>query len=83
MATLAEAFHEPIRRALENVANEVLIEQLELLGERLGAGLNKIVPAGVALDLSALQFGSVQISIEKPVIRLEGVATGSAQLVLR
>ena len=83
MATLAEAFHEPIRRALENVANEVLIEQLELLGERLGAGLNKIVPAGVALDLSALQFGSVQISIEKPVIRLEGVASGSAQLVLR
>jgi hypothetical protein len=83
VATLVEAFHEPIRRALENVANEVLIEQLELLGERLGAGLNKIVPAGVALDLSALQFGSVQISIEKPVIRLEGVASGSAQLVLR
>ncbi len=83
MATLAEAFHEPIRRALENVANEVLIEQLELLGERLGAGLNKIVPAGVGLDLSALQFGSVQISIEKPVIRLEGVATGRAQLMLR
>ena len=36
VATLVEAFHEPIRRALENVANEVLTEQLELLGERLG-----------------------------------------------
>ena len=83
VATLVEAFHEPIRRALENVANEVLIEQLELLGKRLGAGLNRIVPAGVALDLSALRFGSVKVSIEKPVIRLEGVATGSAQLMLR
>jgi hypothetical protein len=83
VATLVEAFHEPIRRALENVANEVLTEQLELLGERLGARLNRIVPAGVALDLSALQLGSVRISIEQPVIRLEGIASGSAQLVLR
>ena len=83
MASLVEAFHEPIRRALENVANEVLVQQLDDFGERLRAGLHKIVPAGVALDLSALQLDSVQISIEKPVIRLEGVASGSAQLMLR
>ena len=58
---LAEAFHEPIRQALEDAANQALAQQLALLGERLGAVLKKIMPAGVVLDLSALQLGSVQI----------------------
>jgi len=80
---LAEAFHEPIRQALEDAANQALAEQLALLGERLGAVLKKITPAGVVLDLSALQLGSVQIAIEEQGIRLDGTATGSVRLVVR
>jgi len=80
---LAEAFHEPIRQALEEAANQALAEQLELLGGRLGTVLKKITPAGVVLDLSALQLGSVQIDIEQQGIRLDGTATGSVRLVVR
>jgi hypothetical protein len=80
---LAEAFHEPIRQALEDAANQALAQQLALLGERLGAVLKKITPAGVVLDLSALQLRSVQILIEQQGIRMDGTATGSTRLVLR
>jgi hypothetical protein len=83
LGMLAEAFHEPIRQALEEAANQALAGQLELLGGRLGAVLKKITPAGVVLDLSALQLGSVQIAIEQQGIRLDGTATGSVRLVVR
>ena len=83
LGMLAGAFHEPIRQALEEAANQALAQQLALLGERLGAVLKKITPAGVVLDLSALQLSSVQIHIEQQGIRLDGTATGSARLVLR
>jgi hypothetical protein len=83
LGILAGAFHEPIRQALEEAANQALAQQLELLGERLGAVLKKITPAGVVLDLSAFQLSSVQIHIEQQGIRLDGTATGSARLVLR
>jgi len=82
MGVLAEAFHEPIRQALEDAANQALVQQLGLLGERLGTVLKKITPAGVALDLSALQLRSVQILVEHQGIRLDGTATGSVRLVL-
>ena len=71
------------RQALEDAANQALAQHLELLGERLGTVLKKITPAGVVLDLSALQLSSVQILIEQQGIRLGGTATGSARLVLR
>jgi hypothetical protein len=80
---LAEAFHVPIRQALEEAANQALAEQIELLGARLGTVLKKITPAGVVLDLSALKLGSVQIAIEQQGIRLDGTATGKIRLVLR
>jgi Domain of unknown function (DUF4403) len=83
LGVLAEAFHEPIRLALEEAANQTLAQQLELLGERFGTALRKIIPAGVALDLSALQLRSVQIGIEPQGIRLDGTATGNARLVIR
>jgi hypothetical protein len=83
LGMLAEAFHEPIRQALEEAANQALTEQLELLGERLGMVLKQIMPAGVALDLSALQLSSMQIAIEQQGIRLEGSAAGNVRLVLR
>jgi hypothetical protein len=83
MGLLAEAFHEPVRQALESAANQALAQYLDLLGERLGAVLRKITPAGVALDMSALQLRSVQIHIEQQGIRLDGTATGSARLALR
>jgi hypothetical protein len=73
----------PIRQALEDAANRAMGQQLALLGERLGAVLKKITPAGVVLDLSALQLSSVQIHIEQQGIRLDGTATGSTRLVLR
>jgi len=83
LGMLAEAFHEPIRLALEDAANQALAQHLKLLGERLGAVLKKITPPGVALDLSALQLSSVKILIEQQGIRLDGTATGSARLLLR
>jgi len=45
--------------------------------------LKKITPAGVVLDLSALQLSSVKILIEQQGVRLDGTATGNARLVLR
>ena len=83
MGLLAEAFHDQIRQALEVAANQALSQQLELLGERLGAVLKKITPAGVALDMSAMQLRSVQIRIIEKGIRLDGTATGSVLLLLR
>ena len=83
LGMLTEAFHEPIRQALEEAANQALAQQLALLGERLGTVLKNITPAGVALDLSALRLGSGQIAIEEQGIRLDGTATGSVRLVLR
>ncbi len=82
MGVLAKAFHEHIRQALEEAANQALEQHLDLLGERPGTVLKKIAPAGVTLDMSALQLSSVQIRIEKQGIRVDGTATGSVRLVL-
>jgi hypothetical protein len=83
MGVLAEAFHEPVRQALESAANQALAQRLDLLSERLGAVLKKITPAGAAFDMSALRLRTVQIDIEQQGIRLDGAATGNARLVLR
>jgi len=82
LGLLAKAFHEPIRQALESTADQAMAQHLELLSERLGAVLKKITPAGVTLDMSALQLQSMQIHIVQQGIRLDGTATGSARLVL-
>ena len=83
MALLEEAFHEHIRQALEAAANEALAQQIELLGERLETALEKILPTGVLLDMSALQLRSLQIDIVQQGIKLDGAVTGSARLLLR
>jgi hypothetical protein len=83
LGVLAKAFHEPIRQALEDAANQALTQHLERVGARLGTVLKKIAPPGVTLDLSALQLHSVQVHIEPKGIRLDGTATGSARLLLR
>jgi len=82
MGLLTRALHEPIRQALESAANQALSQHLDRLGERLGMVLDKITPAGVELDMSALQLRNVQIHIVPQGIRLDGTATGSARLVL-
>jgi hypothetical protein len=83
VAALAEAFHEHLRQALEDAANQALAQYLGLLGERLGTALKKIMPAGVMPDLSAVRLDSVQVHVEPRAIRLDGTATGSVRLVLR
>ena len=83
MGLLAQAFHEPVRQALEVAFNQALSRQLELLAGRLGGVLQKITPAGVVLDMSALQLRSVQIDIVQQGIRLEGNASGHVQLLIR
>ncbi|MEN8206313.1 MAG: DUF4403 family protein [Pseudomonadota bacterium] len=83
MGLLVEAFHEYIRLTLESAANQALTQYLDLLSERLETVLKNSMPAGVLLDMSALQLHSLQIQIEQQGIRLEGAATGSARLVLR
>ena len=83
LGLLTKALHEPIRQALESAANQALAQHLDRLGERIGTVLEKITPAGVTLDMSALQLQRVQIHILQQGIRLDGTATGSARLVLR
>jgi hypothetical protein len=83
MAVLEETFHEYIRQALEDAANQALAEHLDLLSEQLETAMEKIVPAGVLLDISALQLSGLQIHIVQQGIRLDGAATGSARLMLR
>jgi hypothetical protein len=83
LGQLADAFHETIRLSLENAANRALTQQLDRLSERLEAVLENIMPAGVLLDMSALQLRQMQIDIDKQGIRLDGTASGSARLVLR
>ena len=83
VALLEKSFHEYIRRALEDAANQALAQHLDQLSERLETVLGKIMPAGVLLDMSALQLHSLQIQIVAQSIRLDGAATGSARLMLR
>jgi len=83
MALLAETFHEYIRQALDSAANQALAQHLDLLSERLETALEKIMPAGVLLDMSALQLRSLQIHIVQQSVRIDGAATGSARLMLR
>jgi len=83
MALLAETFHEYIRQALDSAANQALAQHLDLLSERLETALEKIMPAGVLLDMSALQLRSLQIHIVQQSVRMDGAATGSARLMLR
>jgi hypothetical protein len=82
MAMVAEAFHEPIRQALEDAANLALAQHLVLLGERLGAVLKRITPAGMVLDLSDIRLRNVQILVEEQGIRLDGTAAGIVRLAL-
>ncbi len=79
---LAEAFHEHVRQALESAANQALSQLLDLLSERLGTVLKKITPAGVVLDMSALQLRTVHVHIVQQGIWLDGTAIGSIRLVL-
>ena len=83
MALLEKSFHEYIRQTLEGMANQALAQYLELVSERLENVLERIMPAGVLLDMSALQLRSLQIHIEQQNIRLDGAATGSARFTLR
>jgi len=83
LGQLVEAFHEYARLMLESAANQALAQQLDQLGERLETVLANIMPAGVLLDMSALQLSHLQVNIDTQGIRLEGTATGSARLVLR
>ncbi len=83
VALLAESFHEFIRQSLEGVANQALAQHLDLLSGRLETVLEKIMPASVLLDMSALQLRSLRIHIVQQSIMLEGAATGSARLMLR
>ncbi len=83
VALLEETFHEYIRQSLEGAANDALTRHLELLSNRLETALEKILPASVLLDLSDLQLRGMQINIVEQGIRLDGAATGTAQLMLR
>lgn len=80
LGILAEAFQEPVRHTLEDMANQLLARYLGLFRERLGAILKKATPVGVVLDLSTLRLSGVQILIEQQSIRLNGAASGSALL---
>ena len=83
IALLDESFHDYIRLALEGAANQALQQHLDLLGERIETALERIMPAGVLLDMSALQLRDLQIHITQQSITLDGASTGSARFMLR
>ena len=83
IALLDESFHDYIRQALESAANQALQQYLDLLGERIETALERIMPAGVLLDMSALQLRNLQIHITQQSITLDGATTGSARFILR
>ena len=83
MALLEETFHEYIRQALEDSANDALTWHLGLLGKRVEAALDKTAPSSVMLDLSSLQLRSLSVAIDEQGIRLSGAATGYARLKMR
>lgn len=80
---LADAFHEPIRQAVESAANQALSQRLDWLSQRMEIVLDKVTPAGVKIDMSALELDRVQIHITQAGIRIDGAASGSARLTLR
>jgi hypothetical protein len=83
IALLDESFHDYIRQALQGAANQALQQHLDLLGERIETALERIMPAGVLLDMSALQLRDLQIHITQQSITLDGATTGSVRFMLR
>lgn len=73
-------FHGPLRQLLETTVNERLQQQLDALKLRLSEALEALTPAGMTLDLSALQLQAVQIELEPTGVQLHGTVTGHAAL---
>ena len=80
IALLATALHDRIREALETEANALLQQYLEQLKVRLGVLFEKLIPAGVNLDMSTLQLRTLRLQVTPRGIRLDGTAAGSARL---
>ncbi len=80
---LTGAFHEPIRRVLEDTVNQMLSQQLDWLRARVGRMLDSILPENVKFDLAALQLDRMQIHMQQQGVKLDGTATGSVRLMLR
>ena len=83
VSLLVKSFHDDIRQALEVAFNQALAQHLEQLGHRLKTALQRAMPASLLLDMSALQIDNLNLHIAQQGIRLEGAASGSAQLLLR
>ena len=76
----ANLFHEPVRRLLEAAANQQMQQQLDNLKLRLTDVLEAFTPAGMTLDLSALQLQAVRIELDPAGVQLHGTVTGHAAL---
>jgi hypothetical protein len=76
----ANLFHTPLRQLLEVAANQRLQQQLDTLKLRLTEVLEAFTPAGMTLDLSAMQLQAVRIELDQAGVQLHGTVSGHAAL---
>ena len=74
-------FSNQIKRLLENSANRQLQEQIQKWRERLLATFERIIPDGMRLDATALQFQDIRVNMQTDNIQLDGLATGYISLL--
>ena len=76
----ANLFHGPLRQLLEATVNQRLQQLLDNLQLRLARVLEALTPAGMTLDLSALQLQAVRIALEQAGVQLHATVSGYAAL---
>lgn len=79
----ARLFYGYIRKALEAAANQQLQQRMAQWKEQLVTVLDRIMPAGVKLDMASLQLSQVDLALEEHGITLIGLATGHTQVEFR
>ena len=79
----ARLFYGYIRKALEAAANQQLQQRMAQWKEQLVTVLDRIMPAGVKLDMASLQLSQVDLALEEHGISLSGLATGHTQVEFR
>ncbi len=73
----ANLFHERIRQALQEVANQWLDTATGQLNQRLQEAMARIAPEGSKLDAKALQFNQVDFMFDADGMTLSGTALGN------
>jgi hypothetical protein len=76
MGFLAEAFHDRIREAIEEGANQLLQERVDTFVLKLTEHLVQFAPSGLRVNLDSLRLQGVQVVFGSSGITLHGLASG-------